>query len=1112
MVSSLLEKKFDVFIAYHGDSLTGSEAKARDIYDFLTNQKVNGRFLDVFFQPVTNMDSAKYGDTKIIVNNCKMLILVVNSNIPRNRLSSGGNGSLLSVQDDGSERELFGEISSFYNGFVGSNHPDHARLFVYNWDPTQLNEPPLLHPLFHKRVFFTDSTKTQMLEWIGNALNSTGETSVSYYFKKLKKVLSGDINSERPSGSSIGLKDIDILDYYVSMPTDRHFNISVMDRKITHIDIDEDNTKYDCSSFFSKLQNDLLNEECSYGMNYPWPLYRVPSWKTGFHKSYRTINGIDLICATDLCLLVGSAGTGKSTVFKILARILAEQYFSYSDKLGKLTSSDIFFQDHYFPIFISLKQFSTLLSDMAIEQNEISWNHILKYLSETYSLSDSQLSEIDEEISNNPVVFLFDGIDEIFSDVSPTLSFLSKIVTVAEQKGLKRKIAFSSRDNKVTALLGNEPSLLSTSFSLLTARLQPMDYSTRAQLTKRLFIALNGSGNLSTINYKSLDQSVNSFFDNISLINIDNDILNTPIFLCLIASLYRQKGVLPENKGQLLKESIYSLIERWQLKLKQDLAVSEDYSEKELYNCLREIAYQAALGDDERVKRIEGKLVINRRDLQDYIMGYLFSINHNISLFELQQLVNNLVNDIGIMVPSRSGNSYYEFSHRNFQEYLAAEKEIEETCYFGNYPKRKVYRFISSIEDESFRSIMLTCTEVLLDGELYIALWSLIDRIVNSPSFNPMSAWFTAKTLCLRNAKAYLALLEEDLPHFESTINLLKQVLSKNIVNTDISYIYRAESAEYLGVLGDSRLGVGCNKKGVPNISWCFVPKGVFTMGLTADEEEALRNNPKFGLNIDLGRENSYQRNVRVDSFYIAKYPITVMQYQAFIDDGGYSRNSQWWGWSDVAQYYFEEKIKCAPPEIGCRHNAPVVNVSWIEAMSFCRWLSNKLGFEVRLPLEKEWEYAARRKHRFFYNSEVFNPSLYACADTVDPPLSEVVPVGLFDFSVADDEPSDLTGNCWEWTECIITQNESLAYFKKCEDYKKMIKEQLEVLRQIERSSDISSRVFSLERMLNAKAITRGGSFKNPEYMLRTTYRGRDLIGQRIPEREGFRIVAKVIK
>ena len=95
---------------------------------------------------------------------------------------------------------------------------------------------------------------------------------------------------------------------------------------------------------------------------------------------------------------------------------------------------------------------------------------------------------------------------------------------------------------------------------------------------------------------------------------------------------------------------------------------------------------------------------------------------------------------------------------------------------------------------------------------------------------------------------------------------------------------------------------------------------------------------------------------------------MTIGQFRQFVEATGYTTDAEKgtgfqgaFGWDrDAMEFKMNEKYSWKNTGFPQSDTHPVVNVSWNDAMEFCRWLSRKEGKTYRLPTEAEWEYACR--------------------------------------------------------------------------------------------------------------------------------------------------------
>lgn len=109
-----------------------------------------------------------------------------------------------------------------------------------------------------------------------------------------------------------------------------------------------------------------------------------------------------------------------------------------------------------------------------------------------------------------------------------------------------------------------------------------------------------------------------------------------------------------------------------------------------------------------------------------------------------------------------------------------------------------------------------------------------------------------------------------------------------------------------------------------------YIPPGTVEIGLTPEQQQHLavaRGNPMHGFSA----RNQFE--VAIDEgFFLLESEVTSEQFQSLMNSNRLRAD------------------KSGRPQA----------TSWDEAMEFCRAMSEEIGFDVRLPTEVEWEYAAR--------------------------------------------------------------------------------------------------------------------------------------------------------
>ncbi len=198
---------------------------------------------------------------------------------------------------------------------------------------------------------------------------------------------------------------------------------------------------------------------------------------------------------------------------------------------------------------------------------------------------------------------------------------------------------------------------------------------------------------------------------------------------------------------------------------------------------------------------------------------------------------------------------------------------------------------------------------------------------------------------------------------------------------------------------------------------WVQIEGGPFTMG--ADEVKADGGAAAW----------SPAHAVHVDTFSIAKAPVSVAEFAEFVAQTGYrtlaERQGYSWVWvggeniTDAGQDHLWWRVEGASwkaprgPESDVEGKAdhPVTHVDHGDCLAYCEWSG------TRLPTEPEWEKAARGTDGRTYPWGETPPTAQSCNHSML--VGDTTPIGAFPEAAGPHGLDDIAGNVWEWTSSL---------------------------------------------------------------------------------------------
>jgi formylglycine-generating enzyme required for sulfatase activity len=674
----------------------------------------------------------------------------------------------------------------------------------------------------------------------------------------------------------------------------------------------------------------------------------------------------EALAAHPRLVVLGDPGCGKTTLQRYLALTYAR------DLLGEagLVERRLGLQEQRLPILLPLRDFARYLEAHHPDSSTDGPKLLLDYLRTYFAHQDIPLPErfFAGRLGRGEGAVLLDGVDEVAD-----FATRQRVARIIERFTLaypdNRYVVTSRLVGYIGAARLGEGYAISTVREFTQADIERfVTYWNRA-----VEVAL--AGGETPFALREARRQTGALLKAIENNARVRELAVNPLLLTVIALVQRYRAQLPERRSELYEEAVEVLLGKWDEA--KGLADKATLAGRELdAGDRRGLLEPVALWMMERQAR-----EIEADELRRQLGKRFFEMlgDWRLAVKAVDDFLR-LINERSGLLAER-GQGVYSFSHLTFQEHLAAravadradyipytlarlgegwwrEVILLEAGYLSTQGKRRVTALVQAVMDhkqelEPYHNLVLAaeCLRDVGPARVEGDLWGELQRRLRREFEQPLR-------------KPRKSVWRAMLGRQPSLPDLIRR---------------RAVAAEALGRIESGGPGTQPAFWRLPSGEpvWMEVPEGEFWMGGIGE----------------------LAHRVYLERFQIARVPISNAQYHLFVEATSHTPPGHW---------------EDGRPPRGLESH-PVVNVSWHDAMVYCRWLSEVAGKPITLPSEAQWEKAARgsKDRREYPWGDEWDETR---CNTRELGLGGTTPVGIFPEGASPYGCLDMAGNVWEWT------------------------------------------------------------------------------------------------